>query len=565
MADVILFEDKNFQGRRQALGIGLHRLDAAGLDNAASSIKVPRGLVALVHDEADASGGYGVFADFLEDHSDLSVFGLENAISHVRVFEVSRHGYVWLRNRMSRGQFVPGHWARMPASGPPVNPTAVVSPTPHGPNLLYMRKLDGTPWTNPRNPLVDTSDPNWSRKVVFGATFDGSKAHPFEWVSVLNPKVEQDDQVGLTGRVTEPHQSGADLPFTHPFGRDFEFSIIPDHQYAGLLAHANADPDGVYKSSWASAHRAGLAVPDGILGLEVDGALVPPEYRYAEGDRVAVYGRWIVDAGHPEFHTEIHPPLLMARARCVDDHDRPTLPSASATTHFQLWGRPYQSGQLFKTGGDSGLPLREYAKRIAETLPGHIEAFPPIFDNSFRGIHLIPIAVDPPVLRPKPPSRLPQPGQWQLECSYHFITNGACTIEVIKQPWGDGADGVLVLLALNYAGLPKLPEPPHSFDSYTISGLLAEAPGGADLSGVEEALVSIHEHTVNRVKVRRFAPPATPGMDSSGEVPFTPLASLPRSTITKRTDQPFPILGWLKLKWVNTGVSAGTTGSARGR
>lgn len=49
--------------------------------------------------------------------------------------------------------------------------------------------------------------------------------------------------------------------------------------------------------------------------------------------------------------------------------------AASATTHFQLWGRPYQSGQLFTTGGDSGLPLREYAKRIASTW-GDIEAFP---------------------------------------------------------------------------------------------------------------------------------------------------------------------------------------------
>ena len=109
MANVIIVENKNFQGRSKALEIGSHRLDAAGLGNAASSIKVPRGLVAMVHDEADASGGYGVFADFLEDHPDLSAFGLDNAISHVQVFKAQHSGYAWARNSMSRGRFVPGH------------------------------------------------------------------------------------------------------------------------------------------------------------------------------------------------------------------------------------------------------------------------------------------------------------------------------------------------------------------------------------------------------------------------------------------------------------------------
>ena len=186
----------------------------------------------MVHNEADASGGFGVFAQFLEDHPDLSAFGLDNAISYVHVFEAQRaiivrdHRHkpsanrrstvVWARDSTPNGRFVPGHWEPIPASGPPANPTVVVSPTRYGPNLLYMRKLDGTPWTNPTS--ADTSDPNWSRKVVGGATFDRTAAHPFEWVSVLNPKAEQDDQVGLTGRVVHPHQSGADLPFTHPFG-----------------------------------------------------------------------------------------------------------------------------------------------------------------------------------------------------------------------------------------------------------------------------------------------------------------------------------------------------------
>ena len=64
----------------------------------------------------------------------------------------------------------------------------------------------------------------------------------FEWVSVLNPTVEQDDEVGLAGTALKPDVSGADLPFTHPFGNDFEFTIVPDPSYNGLLASANKDP-----------------------------------------------------------------------------------------------------------------------------------------------------------------------------------------------------------------------------------------------------------------------------------------------------------------------------------
>ena len=62
--------------------------------------------------------------------------------------------------------------------------------------LLDISQLNGSAWINP---AFDTSDPNWSANVVGGQTFDGSAAHKFEWVSVLNPDVEQDDEVGLTG------------------------------------------------------------------------------------------------------------------------------------------------------------------------------------------------------------------------------------------------------------------------------------------------------------------------------------------------------------------------------
>ena len=94
----------------------------------------------------------------------------------------------------------------------------------------------------------------------------------------------------------------------------------------------------------AAANGRGLPViprgPDGIpslLGVEIDAGLVPAQFAdfkrggVEPGDRVAVFGRWIVDCGHQlpikdengqdrhpgikAFRTEIHPPLLMAAAR----------------------------------------------------------------------------------------------------------------------------------------------------------------------------------------------------------------------------------------------------------
>ena len=409
------------------------------------------------------------------------------------------------------------------------------------PHLLDISQIDGHPWANP---TFDTSDPNWSTNLVGGKTFDGSSAHALEWVSVLSPREEQDDEVGLAGTALKPDVSGADLPFTHPFGMDFEFTIVPDPSYNGLLASANKDPNGVYQDSWSAARHSGISIPTGVLGVEIEAPLVPDEYRVAHGDRVAVYGRWIVDAGHSEFHTEIHPPLLIARARSVDGNGNPTPPSVSATTLFQLWSRPYQAGQLFSTGGHTGLALRDYASAIAQTL-GDIQAFPPVFDQPFQGIHIVAFTVRPPVLVPESTTALPTV---QLQCSYHFTVNGSCAVQVIPSP--QEPDCVLVILALNSVSYPKLPEPAHHFDTFSIKNLLKQVPGGVDLNAFEKAFLDWK----GSVQVRRYAAPqGSQTQDSVGIVPLTRLDALPQFTHAIDTAQPFPVYGWLKLEWVNVG------------
>jgi hypothetical protein len=413
--------------------------------------------------------------------------------------------------------------------------------------LLDIVKLDGSPWADP---AFDTSAPDWSSKITGGKTYAGSDDPKFEWVPVLHPGVEQDDEVGLAGTAVNPNPSDKDLQFTHPFGPDFEFTIVPDPAYTNLLAAANKDPHDLqtYGQDWAKAVAAGIPVHAGLLGVEIDGALVPPAYRVEQGDRVAVYGRWIVDVGHAGFHTEIHPPLLMAYARSVDDTGKTTAPSQGATTLLQLWSRPYQAGQTFSSGGDSGLNLHDYITDIAATA-GDITASPPIFPLPFDGIHVVCFKIRPPVqLSPPKLATAPTP---KLECSYHFTVNGACGVQVFQPP--SEPQSVLVALALNSAGYRTLPAPQRYSKSISIDDLLAQAPAGVDLTWLEQVWADIKKVIIFRLCE---APHMSQTQDQVNVVPFTPLDGLPHSSHGLDQSQPFPVYGWLKLRWAHLQITA---------
>jgi hypothetical protein len=560
--DVAVYENAGFGGRSLTLAAGEHRLSsAADLNDQISSIKVPAGLVALVYADGDDAGGYGRSADLMEDHADLTALGLGDSISYISVFAAERdivsrdHAtgktgtahVVWARGSMVNGQYVPGGWAA-PRAQPTAPGPAIASPGPL-PHLLHIRRLQGDDWVNP---VHDTSSPAWASQVAGGAQYDGSDAHPFEWVSVLNPAVEQDDEVGLAGFAVAVDLSRADLPFTHPFGGDFEFGIVPDDEYASLPAPANHDRNAQndnIRNAFLDGPGLGLRV-NGALPVEVEAGMVPDAYRAQAGDRVAVYGRWIVDAGHQPFHSEIHPPLLLARARAVNAQDVGAYPDADAVTLLQLWSRPYQAAQKFTDGDSRNLSLQSYLTNVSDTL-SDIKAYPPTFPKPFDGTHLVSFLVRPPLLTP-PARRLHVLGQAHLECSYSFTTNNACEIQV-QQPLSDPG-AVEVILALNAARYPSLPEPPSAMVKYKIDDLVHEIP--ADLGALQTFLVGVVEAYQSKLGfseadlyVRQYSP--LPAPDASAHVvPFTPLSKLPLASVNVDNTQPFPIIGWLKLKWV---------------
>jgi hypothetical protein len=176
---VVIYADSNFSGDSRSLPIGNYRLN--DFNDVASSIRVLPGLVAIIYEHADFGGGYGTSVDLLEDHNDLTVFGLNDKVSYVSVFKSEKPGFFWARNSRQNGTFVAGHWQQVSIIGMhPINIVAVVAPPlpPHGaaPFDLVSDVVDDN---------FILKNPKWGWQVTHGARPDpvrcdgGSEKPPF--------------------------------------------------------------------------------------------------------------------------------------------------------------------------------------------------------------------------------------------------------------------------------------------------------------------------------------------------------------------------------------------------
>src|SRR5947208_1236145 len=150
MASITVYENINYGGRSKQFAIGSYRLfTPADFNDVISSIKVPDGLGAMVFADADEGGGYGISVDLMEDWPDLSKINFNDKISYITVFSATRSpGFVWVRNAMQNGQFIPGRWERQRATPPPPNHVAVVSPPlpPHVAAAVTTVTQQGNKW-----------------------------------------------------------------------------------------------------------------------------------------------------------------------------------------------------------------------------------------------------------------------------------------------------------------------------------------------------------------------------------------------------------------------------------
>jgi len=456
--------------------------------------------------------------------------------------------------------------ASLPAGvfAPPVEPATPIPAPTGGPPASILQ----TTYTNVAYPPAE-NDANWTANFSNGSTIGITSPPPWEWVSVYDPSFEKEGSlnnpmVGLTGWVVDPSLSRSDVWFVHPFGFDFEYYIVPDPQYASLLAASNTGVtpgtgaiDTDYHDANQTAHGLGLAAPNGVIGVETDLGLLPPSFRnlITDGARIATFGRWIVDCGHDDFHTEVHAPLLMAVATPVPPPAGAQ--GASEMTSVQIMSRPYTVSQRFAEGNFIDHLLAEVAK-VETTFLGipfstRVEAHPTVFTTPYDGRPYIKLLVQPPPRKYRGPivSPLPQ----RLMVSFHFTHRTGVAVRVFDA--GNGTVGIIIVLGdLNPAQLP----PKHDLTvqwsqlgnkySYVIDALQI-----ADILTLDIASAII----LNRgILTDIYDPPsASSPLDNQNVAAPIGIDQLQAwAGLSEDDAQPFPIYGWLNVWWQNEQIVA---------
>ena len=160
--------------------------------------------------------------------------------------------------------------------------------------------------------------------VDAGGRCDGL-TYPFgppEWKAVLGSDYALSTASGL---VQSAGISGVDFLFTHEFSNDWDMCVRPVPGDRGLLAEGS--PGGACSSRM----------------LEIEYEIYFSTFFFAQydqvrpGDFVTATGRWIVDCGHDDYHTEIHPLFFMAYTRTEQHQGR------AATAAF-LWVNGFYTG-----------------------------------------------------------------------------------------------------------------------------------------------------------------------------------------------------------------------------
>lgn len=348
---VVLYEHAGFTGQYKSFGAGQYSL--SDFNDMASSIKVPAGWVAVIYEHSSGKQGYGIWVDFLEDCADLSAYNFNDKVSYITIFSATKENmYVWARNAMVNGGFVPGHWERKRATPPPPNMVAVVAPPipeplPTGPSVLAVNGAN----TIINSLGIQTTEGKmlWDRAMnkqegvigndyrgieeIGSAAFERASNNTFipDNLNFWYPQKQPNDHRSvvyfkrtLTGTVKSARQVNIAGTFQD---YDINVDIIPDPEYMYLITDGHRrEYTGLMSSQWTlSAHQSGKPDCDQPSDIE---AFTRVECEIAEeywpqgnhlfgrafltdltlsrvNNKMCVYGPWIYDAGHccqPEIH-----------------------------------------------------------------------------------------------------------------------------------------------------------------------------------------------------------------------------------------------------------------------
>jgi hypothetical protein len=402
--------------------------------------------------------------------------------------------------------------------------------------------------TNFVNKAINVNDTKWTSKICSGKTWLKDDPPRFEWTPAINPNDEFSSIVGLSGVALYAHESQADMPFTHPFGFDYNYLIVPDKDYENLLGPNNGILDEERTIANSYAKNSGIKVNKGFLGVEQDKGLLPNEFRVSNFNRVAVFGRWIVDCGHDNFLTEIHPPLLTVFADGSGNTDVPTTLDNSVT-RSKIISLPYLVSQNFENGSLRDQILGELTKANLGPSTIQMKTKPTIL-KPFTGLHIFQFTVRPPIL---PNALYGVPNKYELFAEYQFTVRDGISIQIAP----DGSNGVLVTVVMNDVNFKK--------DENTLSLKRKDYPitpniiGQLDntygqlFKGVVGGTVFINPNPAAAIIINKgflsdlYEPLTIPNNAITHKVFVKNLKS--NTPVTVNNTQPFPIYGFLNLSW----------------
>ena len=190
-----------------------------------------------------------------------------------------------------------------------------------------------------------------------------------------------------------------------------------------------------------------------------------------------------------------------------------------------------------------------------------MEAHVKIKSHPFLGVHLLHFLVRPPSLT-KSPILAPR----KLSVSFHFTVRSSCAVQVTSS----ASDTIDVFVVLNHAGYHPPPLPNRGTHKYSREELDKLRPGvGADYLAAQvlaPLVLTLTGHPVEPVTVELILNRGINGdvydslnnvvnmLSRNSAVENVSPNNIPANAgVTQDDNQPFPVYGWLEVKWVRTG------------
>lgn len=406
-----------------------------------------------------------------------------------------------------------------------------------------------TNFVNITIPAKDNCTP--SQKSKWPSCFCNNGTFPFstdyEWAPISEGDFLEFDTYGLSGKTIKQELSTDDLILAHPFGfnpanpqnvlfKDWESFIVPDQQYTNLLSSSN----------------------DGKMFVEQDQGLIPEEFRSAEGDRTAIFGRLIADCGHDDYHTEIHPPLILVNARPAENMSSKKLinPTWSIpanqknTTYTSIISRPFLVLEKYNAIGYGDVTFKEgILRELAGTyfLPGYqLSLTPTVVSTPFQGTKVISYDVFPVATKTNPSD--------QLSVQFHFTCRSGVAVQVLNK--NDHITVLIVMSSYNYNQDPLKESKnflkPHQWtlQEDKVKELYEQyysIPGGAITVASVFGQFQVAQTIAKGMILTGYENPV-PASNFDKNI-FHLNSSGQQFDISD--DQPFPIYGWMAVGWVS--------------